>query len=421
MSDGLAERQPRTRRGQSQERSVERRNRMALAAIEILASHGVAGLTHRLVAAKAGVSLAATTYYFDTKHEIVAEASSITLRGYTEAFKRAAARIGSDRADVNTFTHFVRRIVQNATHRDRSQMLCWAEIILDAHRHPESLALARQWFGELDPLWEEIAKAARCREPALVGHSAIDLAIGLLFMTVALGLDEKQLTEVLAQDGDPLRQWAPARPRRPPRTPAARLTPKSAETRERILHAAVALLISDGAGAVTYRNIAAKAGLTPAAPIYHFPTVGSLLSTAQQRLFEESKDRYRLGDSSGDRPRGAGLELLIDRTATIFVREATQFAGKNLATYAIWLEAARNPELRPMVWNAIADQHLAWQRVLGRVMPKQRPLDALVAQAAYIGKIVRVLATGSTTDDLAPVRAEFAYDLTALSRGVYWF
>jgi hypothetical protein len=74
-----------------------------------------------------------------------------------------------------------------------------------------------------------------------------------------------------------------------------------------------------------------------------------------------------------------------------------------------------------MVWSAIVDQHLAWQRVLSRVMPRQRPIDALVAQAAYIGKIVRVLATGSTTDDLAWVRGEFAYDLAVLSRDRCWF
>jgi hypothetical protein len=75
----------------------------------------------------------------------------------------------------------------------------------------------------------------------------------------------------------------------------------------------------------------------------------------------------------------------------------------------------------PRVDSAIVDQHLVWQRVLSRVMPRQRPIDALVAQAAYIGKIVRVLATGSTTDDLAWVRGEFAYDLAALSRDRCWF
>src|SRR3569833_2722343 len=125
------------RRGRSQERSLERRTRMACAAIEILASHGVAGLTHRLVAANARVSLAATTYYFSTKYEIVAEASDLTLRGYTESFRRAAVRMRTDWADSLTFRRFLRRLFGIAACRDRSQTLAWAEIILVAHRRPD--------------------------------------------------------------------------------------------------------------------------------------------------------------------------------------------------------------------------------------------------------------------------------------------
>jgi AcrR family transcriptional regulator len=179
------------------------------------------------------------------------------------------------------------------------------------------------------------------------------------------------------------------------------------------------MLIADGAGAVSYRSVAARAGLTQAAPFYHFLTIGALLSTAQQRLFEQSKERYRLG-AAADHGGAFNVERLIDRTAAVFLREATEFAGKNLASYAIWLEADRNADLRPMIWSAIADQHLAWQRILGRLMPTQRPLDALLAQAAFIGKMVRVLATGSTTEDLALIRGEFAYDLMAITRGQFW-
>jgi DNA-binding transcriptional regulator YbjK len=131
------------RRGTSQERSVERRSRIAQAAIEILASHGVAGVTHRLVAAKAGDSLAATTYYFDSKYDMVAEASGIVLGGYTESFRRSAARIRGEGRDANTFKQFVRRLIRNAARRDRMRTICWAEIILDAHRHQENLVLAR--------------------------------------------------------------------------------------------------------------------------------------------------------------------------------------------------------------------------------------------------------------------------------------
>jgi AcrR family transcriptional regulator len=200
---------------------------------------------------------------------------------------------------------------------------------------------------------------------------------------------------------------------------APRHTRKSAETRERILSATVDTLITDGAGAVSYRSVAARAGLTAAAPFYHFLTIGALLCAAQQRLFAEAKERYRLG-AAAEHGGAFDVERLIDRTATVFLREATEFSSEALASYAIWLAADRNADLRPMIWSMIADQHVAWQRVLGRLMPTQRPLDGLLAQAAFIGKLVRVLATGSATDDLALIRGELAYDLTAIIRGRFW-
>ena len=402
------------------QRSVERRSQIAQAAIEVLACHGIGGLTHRRVAARADISLAATTYYFRTKFDIVVEASGMVLRGYTDAFNRAAARIQGAPTDSNTFAEFVYRLIRNASHRDRMRTICWAEIILDASRHQESLLLARQWFGELACVWAEIAKAARTSNQEAVGRSAIDVVIGLLFMTIALGLHPDQIVAVLARGRDLLDSWAVPKAPRQAQVPGAGVTEKSAETRERILAATVDLLISDGANAVTYRNIALKTGFTQATPFYHFRTVSTLLAAAEQRLFQESKERYRAAASGDQGQRTFTLEQLIDRTATVFLREATEFGGRNLATYAIWLQAARDAKLRPMVWSAIEDQHRAWQRVMSRVMPNQRPVDALVAQAGFIGKIVRVLATGASPDDLALVKGEIAFDLTALSRSRFW-
>ena len=195
-------------RGMNLQRSVERRSQIAQAAIEVLASHGIGGLTHRRVAARADISLAATTYYFRTKFDIVVEASGIVLRGYTDAFNRAAARIRGAPTDSNTFGEFVYRLIRHASRRDRMRTICWAEIILDARRHQESLMLARQWFGELACVWREIAKAAQTSNPEAVGRSAIDVVIGLLFMTIALRLHPDQIVAVLAGGRDLLDSWA---------------------------------------------------------------------------------------------------------------------------------------------------------------------------------------------------------------------
>ncbi|HWD05246.1 MAG TPA: TetR family transcriptional regulator [Amycolatopsis sp.] len=49
----------------------ERRDRIAKAAIEVVAERGIEGLTHRAVAAAAGVPLGSTTYHFATLDDLL--------------------------------------------------------------------------------------------------------------------------------------------------------------------------------------------------------------------------------------------------------------------------------------------------------------------------------------------------------------
>ncbi|HEY2224459.1 TetR/AcrR family transcriptional regulator [Actinomycetospora sp.] len=51
-----------------------RRDRIAAAAIQVVAEHGVPGLTHRAVAAAAGVPVGSTTYHFATLDDLLSVA-----------------------------------------------------------------------------------------------------------------------------------------------------------------------------------------------------------------------------------------------------------------------------------------------------------------------------------------------------------
>ena len=407
------------RRGEKQERSLQRRGDIAAAATEILALHGISGLTHRLVARNAGVSLAATTYYFDTRLEMVAEASRRTLLGHSAAFRRTVTRLKSGPKHPRLFRKLVIRLIHNEANRDKNGALCWAEITLNARYHEESLELTRQWFAELMELWLEASDTSGVARPDEQSGSAIDLVIGLLLVTISLGLTAEQLDAVLLRGADPLDAWADVQELAPMTGPPPRATRKAAETREKIILAAIEILQAEGLGSITYRSIGARAGMTAARLFYHFPTIDGLLAAAQQRLFEDSKERYRM--AATEMGGIIDVEGLIDRSAVVLIREGTQFADKNMANYSVWLQAARNPELRPMIWSGIADQYLAWQRLLAPLKPHQQPLDALLVFAIFIGKQFRTLSTGSTLEDLAMVRSEFSRDFVALFNSKYWF
>ncbi len=384
---------------------------MVDAIVALLASHGIAGLTHRLVAREAGVSLAATTYYFDSKFDMVAAASNRILDGYRSAFQRAA------RSGRHVSVHdYVVRLLINAVERDRTGSVCWTEIMLDAPRHAESLALAQEWFAGLPMIWEGIAGATGVPTPQAAARSAVDTVIGLMLMVLGLGLTEAQVAAVFLHGAAPQHAWAPSSAVAVP--PAAKPGRKSAETRDRIIAAAIAILTRDGSAAVSYRTVAVQAGLAPAGPAYHFPTVEGLLAAAQAQLFENSKQRYRLAAAMDSGPHD--LERLIDRTAVVFLREVTAFGDQNLANFTIWLEASRRPELRPMIWNSVTDQIRAWNHVLETMGVALRPLDALLPQCIFIGKLVRLLAVGAPLQELENVRRDFAADLTALVERRFW-
>jgi AcrR family transcriptional regulator len=390
------------------------------AAIEIIADHGVAGLTHRRVAERAGVPLAATTYYYKSKFDILAEVSNASMQRYSANFARAAARYRSRDDDVRTFQHFSLKLLQNVAGAHRSGTIAWAETSLDAVRRSESLVLSRAWMNHVKAVWGDIAQALGAAHPQEAARSAIDVTIGLIFVTLALGLRERDLQTVLAGGIDPVTAWGADLARDPvaaPQPPHGRQ--KARNTRNRILDATIDMLVADGPGAINFRQIALRTGLTPAALGYHFASVEELLRVAQTRLFEESKQRYKSA-MAGEHHRPTNLDQLVDMTSVVLQREATEMGRRNLAMFSIWLEAARRPELRPMVWNMIADQCMAWSRTLAPFSAAAAPLDGLLAEAMFAGKLIRILSTGGETSDLVTVRREFSSDLAALTKGTFW-
>jgi DNA-binding transcriptional regulator YbjK len=404
-------------RAAKQERSAQRQQRIADAAVAVIARRGIAGVTHRLVAREARVSLAATTYYYQTKQDIIADASRQLLAGYVDAFQRFAKRHYED--PTLSFRDFAMRLVTNAAGKHRTGTLAWCEIILYCAQHPEMRELARTWFTKLAEVWLDIAQILRVADPRDAIPSALDIVIGLLFVVVPLGISEAEAAIVLVGHGNAGEMWGVLPAEAGHDQIAKNGGRKAQQTRERVLAAAIEILIAGGPTAVTYRAVADQAGLTPAAPTYHFASIDALLNAAQVRVFEQSKDRYRQVMAGIDRAE-IDIDRLADLTTRVFMREATEFGAVSLANWPIRLEAARHPRLRWMVRSAIYDQNRAWSRLLGQLTSRQRALDPLIMQSLFVGKLVRVLATGCEARDLAEVHTEFTRELHAIVGGNHW-
>jgi DNA-binding transcriptional regulator YbjK len=400
----------------SQDRSNVRRKQIATAAIATISRYGLAGVTHRLVAKEANVSLAATTYYYRTKADIIADASSELLDGYVAGLEAFAERI--ERRPQVPLRDLAIELAVNAAGSRHMEAIAWFEIMLGAARQEELRELTIPSLASMGRSWARICRAAGLPDNEETIRSAMDIVIGLTFAVTALGVDEAKAAAVLRGERSIADQWAPPAP-----PVAANVingqTARAQQTRDRIVAAAIDLLIEDGPASVTLRSVAEKAGLAPAAPTYHFPRLELLLAAAHEQMFGHSKARYGHNASKIDFP-SLDAERLIDLTNTILIRETTEHGAANVASYTLWMEAARRPELRHAIWSFIDDQSRAWDRLLDRMGHPHDPLDGLVLNSLFIGKVIRLLGTGTATADLARARSELAPEIRATLAREHW-
>lgn len=79
-----------------------------------------------------------------------------------------------------------------------------------------------------------------------------------------------------------------------------RVGPETSKTREVLLDCVERLMVDDGYASVTYRALAAKAGVTPSLVQYYFPTLDDIFVAAIRR--RRNKNLQRLADALKARP-----------------------------------------------------------------------------------------------------------------------
>ncbi|WP_459546512.1 TetR/AcrR family transcriptional regulator [Nocardia sp. X0981] len=125
-------------------RDPHRRQRILDAARALIAEYGIAGLTHRLVAAAAGVPVGSTTYYFADLDDLTAAA----LADSAEATRGALAEWAAALATADDLPTTLAALTAECLTRPE-QMLTVNELYLAATRRPELRPLARVWFEGL--------------------------------------------------------------------------------------------------------------------------------------------------------------------------------------------------------------------------------------------------------------------------------
>jgi TetR/AcrR family transcriptional regulator, regulator of biofilm formation and stress response len=166
---------------------AERRSVILAATVRLLTSRGLAAVTHRAVAREADVPLAATTYYFSSKDELVTEALAILVSDELERISKLAAEMGTRLSSPSeSATALAEVLLPDADAAQR--LLAKFEVYLEAARRPGLRATAAHWQRELTGLAAAALALAGAREPRRLAPLLVAGTDGILVHELSAGI-----------------------------------------------------------------------------------------------------------------------------------------------------------------------------------------------------------------------------------------
>ena len=182
MSNGTSPK----KRSKATERGEQRRLEVLEATVRLLAREGPRAVTHRAVAAEAGTSLRATTYYFDSRDALLTEA----LRHYAQtALSRfdtiRAPRIAAFDDPIEAAADLLAETVLSDVVEDQAGLVAEYEVVLEISRRPVLEATYRAFQRKLEEMLSGYA--------ALLGSDDPDLDARLVLATLR-GLELEALS-----------------------------------------------------------------------------------------------------------------------------------------------------------------------------------------------------------------------------------
>ncbi|MEU6801370.1 TetR/AcrR family transcriptional regulator [Streptomyces neyagawaensis] len=168
----------------------ERRQRIIDAAIRVVGEKGIAGLSHRSVAAEADVPLGSTTYHFKTLDDLMVAA----LRQANEGYARAVLARGALQDPESDLAAELAALGGEWFAGDRTGLEVEYELYLAALRRPALRPVAAEWA-------EGFADCLALRTDPVTARALVALIDGICLQVLLTGVpyDEGYAREVLAR------------------------------------------------------------------------------------------------------------------------------------------------------------------------------------------------------------------------------
>lgn len=165
----------------SQERGRARRDALLRAAIELLAEGGARAVTHRAVATRAGVPLAATTYYFESIGHLTEEALRLHVAERVDELRELAADAAAGRSALDMAGRFIDALV----HRESEAIIAQFEVYLEAARNPALREAVAEALDAFEALAEGALTVIGARRPAAAAAAFVAVVNGFALTRLA--------------------------------------------------------------------------------------------------------------------------------------------------------------------------------------------------------------------------------------------
>jgi DNA-binding transcriptional regulator YbjK len=166
---------------------AERRGAILEATIRIVTSEGLGAVTHRAVAKEAGVPLAATTYYFRSKDELIGEALDILVADEINRLTARARELGDEIRSPRAAAAAVAEVLFPDTDAAGSQ-LAKLELYLEAARRPGLHETAAHWQRAFTELARGSLALAGVADPDRMAPFFLAAADGILLHALSEGV-----------------------------------------------------------------------------------------------------------------------------------------------------------------------------------------------------------------------------------------
>jgi DNA-binding transcriptional regulator YbjK len=152
------------------------------AAVAVVAERGVGGATHRAIAARAGVPLSTTSYFFASLDElIVAALRAFATTSIAELEATAQAVAASTLSPMSAVTLLVDALVAEP----RASTIAQFEIYLEAARRSELQGEVRKILAGFERLAESALVAVGARRPKQSARAFVAVADGFALQRLA--------------------------------------------------------------------------------------------------------------------------------------------------------------------------------------------------------------------------------------------